>query len=50
MSYDKAKYHYGADDFPEELPITQGGVHMAFFLSLDVGKRVCRRRFAGGWR
>ncbi|WP_456304931.1 DUF7832 domain-containing protein [Commensalibacter communis] len=31
MSYDKAKYHYGVDDFPEELPVTQGGVHMAFF-------------------
>lgn len=31
MAYDKAKYHFDADDFPEELPITQGGVHTAFF-------------------
>lgn len=31
MAYDKAKWHFDADDFPAGLPIEQGGVHMAFF-------------------
>ncbi|MFY0520966.1 hypothetical protein ACOMCU_24545 [Lysinibacillus sp. UGB7] len=31
MAYDKAKWHFDAEDFPSNLAITQGGVHIAFF-------------------
>ena len=31
--YDKAKWHFGSDDFPHDtLPIDCGGTHIAFFL------------------
>ncbi len=30
--YDKAKWHYGAKDFPTNLPAANGGTHIAFFL------------------
>ncbi|MCA5014516.1 MULTISPECIES: hypothetical protein [unclassified Enterococcus] len=31
MAYDKAKWHFDAEDFPEGIEIEQGGVHIAFF-------------------
>ncbi|MGY3778726.1 DUF7832 domain-containing protein [Isobaculum melis] len=31
MAYDKAKWHFDAEDFPKEIDIEQGGVHIAFF-------------------
>ncbi|WP_086350666.1 hypothetical protein [Candidatus Enterococcus clewellii] len=31
MAYDKAKWHFEAEDFPKGIEIEQGGVHMAFF-------------------
>ncbi len=31
-TYDKAKWHYEADDFPKELDYTQGFVHTGMFL------------------
>lgn len=31
MAYDKAKWHFDAKDFPKEIAIEQGGVHIAFF-------------------
>ncbi|ADJ62392.1 hypothetical protein G5B88_04410 [Herbaspirillum seropedicae] len=30
--YDKAKYHYGADDFPSSFPISQAYVHTGVFV------------------
>lgn len=30
--YDKAKWHWGAKDAPEDLPQENGGTHIAFFL------------------
>lgn len=30
--YDKAKYHYDADDFPSEFPVTQAYVHTGLFV------------------
>ena len=30
--YDKAKWHFGNDNFPEELPIDNAYTHIAFFL------------------
>lgn len=33
MSYDKADWHYGAEDFPEDLPVEAGGVHIGMFLA-----------------
>lgn len=31
MAYDKAKWHFDAEDFPKSIAIEQGGVHIAFF-------------------
>lgn len=31
-AYDKAKWHYGADDFPEELDEVYGFTHTGFYL------------------
>ena len=31
MAYDKAKWHFDAEDFPKGIEIEQGGVHIAFF-------------------
>ncbi|MHC5218254.1 DUF7832 domain-containing protein [Enterococcus sp. LJL128] len=31
MAYDKAKWHFEAEGFPENVGIEQGGVHIAFF-------------------
>ena len=31
-SYDKAKWHYGADDFPDELEDIHGFTHTGFYL------------------
>lgn len=30
--YDKAKWHFGSDNFPKDLPDDCGGTHTAFFL------------------
>ncbi len=31
--YDKAKWHYDADDFPANLPVEHGFTHTAFFVN-----------------
>lgn len=36
--YDKAKWHYDAESFPEGMPIENGGTHIAFFLRWCVEK------------
>jgi hypothetical protein len=38
ISYDKAKWHYGAKTFPADLPIENGGTHIAFFLRWCIEK------------
>lgn len=36
MKYDDASWHYGGADFPENLPESAGGVHIAMFLAWAV--------------
>lgn len=33
MKYDDASWHYGADNFPKELPQEAGGTHIAMFVA-----------------
>lgn len=32
MKYDDAAYHYGAENFPKNVPLENGGVHIALFM------------------
>jgi len=36
--YDKAKWHFGNDNYPVDLPIENGYTHIAFFLRWCIGK------------
>lgn len=33
MAYDRADWHYGADNFPKDLPSESGGTHIGMFLA-----------------
>jgi hypothetical protein len=33
MSYDRADWHYGAENYPKDLPPESGGTHIGFFLA-----------------
>lgn len=37
-TYDKAKWHWGAEDAPEDLPQENGGTHIAFILRWCIEK------------
>ena len=33
MKYDDASWHYGADNFPKELPLVSGAIHTGMFVA-----------------
>jgi hypothetical protein len=38
VSYDKAKWHYGAENAPTDIPLENGATHIAFFLRWCIEK------------
>ena len=40
MSYDRMDWHYGADDFPEELNEKCGGTHIGMFLAWTISNNL----------
>jgi hypothetical protein len=39
-SIDRADWHYGADNFPEDLPEENGATHMGWFVRWAIGRRL----------
>lgn len=47
--YDKASYHYSAEDYPSELSRSQAFVHTGFFLGWLIKNNLVSERFISDW-
>lgn len=47
VTYDKAKWHWGAETAPTDIPQENGATHIAFFFRWCMERKLYSKDFAG---